>query len=68
MACGACYPWVFRGWYQQLRRKLERVTGSVHRLSMEMPSQLAAQLIGISTLIGFVFTFSFVINLALESS
>ena len=29
-------------------------------------SQLAAQLIGISTLIGFVFTLSFVINLLLE--
>ena len=29
-------------------------------------SQLAAQLVGISTLIGFVFTFSFLINLALE--
>ena len=29
-------------------------------------SQLAAQLVGISTLIGFVFTFSFLINLALD--
>ena len=31
-------------------------------------SQLAAQLVGISTLIGFVFTFSFVINLVSSSS
>jgi Amt family ammonium transporter len=29
-------------------------------------SQLAAQLVGISTLIGFVFTASFLINLAIE--
>ncbi len=31
-----------------------------------MSSQLVAQLVGISTLIGFVFTFSFLMNLALE--
>jgi len=42
------------------------VTGSVTGLFYGDASQLAAQLIGISTLIGFVFTFSFVINLALE--
>ena len=29
-------------------------------------SQLAAQLVGVSTLLGFVFTFSFVLNLILE--
>jgi ammonium transporter, Amt family len=42
------------------------VTGSVTGLFYGDASQLAAQLIGISTLIGFVFTLSFVINLALE--
>jgi Amt family ammonium transporter len=42
------------------------VTGSVTGLFYGDASQLAAQLIGISTLIGFVFTFSFVINLILE--
>ncbi len=43
------------------------VTGSVTGLFYGGgASQLAAQLIGISTLIGFVFTFSFVINLALD--
>ncbi len=42
------------------------VTGSVTGLFYGDASQLAAQLIGISTLIGFVFTLSFVINLTLE--
>ncbi|MBZ5693929.1 MAG: ammonium transporter [Acidobacteriia bacterium] len=42
------------------------VTGSVTGLFYGDPSQLAAQLVGISTLIGFVFTLSFLINLALE--
>ncbi len=42
------------------------VTGSVTGLFYGDVSQLAAQLVGISTLIGFVFTFSFVMNLALE--
>ena len=43
------------------------VTGSVTGLFYGGgASQLAAQLVGISTLIGFVFTLSFVINLALE--
>ena len=42
------------------------VTGSVTGLFYGDATQLAAQLVGISTLIGFVFTFSFVLNLALE--
>jgi Amt family ammonium transporter len=42
------------------------VNGSVTGLFYGDPSQLAAQLVGISTLIGFVFTFSFLLNLALE--
>jgi Amt family ammonium transporter len=42
------------------------VTGSVTGLFYGDPSQLAAQLVGISTLMGFVFTFSFLINLGLE--
>jgi Amt family ammonium transporter len=42
------------------------VTGSVTGLFYGDASQLAAQLIGISTLIGFVFGLSFVINLLLE--
>ena len=42
------------------------VTGSVTGLFYGDASQLAAQLVGISTLIGFVFTFSFLLNLALE--
>ena len=42
------------------------VTGSVTGLFYGDASQFAAQLIGISTLMGFVFTLSFVINLALE--
>src|SRR5215475_4808085 len=42
------------------------VTGSVTGLFYGDASQLAAQLIGISTLIGFVFTLSFVINMLVE--
>jgi ammonium transporter, Amt family len=42
------------------------VAGSVTGLFYGDPSQLVAQLVGISTLIGFVFTLSFAINLALE--
>jgi ammonium transporter, Amt family len=42
------------------------VTGSVTGLFYGDATQLAAQLVGISTLIGFVFTFSFLLNLALE--
>jgi Amt family ammonium transporter len=42
------------------------VTGSVTGLFYGDSSQLVAQLVGISTLLGFVFTFSFVLNLALE--
>lgn len=42
------------------------VAGSVTGLFYGDASQLAAQLVGISTLIGFVFTLSFLINLALE--
>ena len=42
------------------------VTGSVTGLFFGDASQLAAQLVGISTLLGFVFTFSFLLNLGLE--
>jgi Amt family ammonium transporter len=42
------------------------VTGSVTGLFYGDASQLVAQLVGISTLIGFVFTFSFLLNLVLE--
>ncbi|HEX4074044.1 MAG TPA: ammonium transporter [Candidatus Acidoferrales bacterium] len=42
------------------------VTGSVTGLFYGDATQLAAQLVGISTLIGFIFTFSFLVNLALE--
>jgi ammonium transporter, Amt family len=42
------------------------VTGSVTGLFYGDASQLAAQLVGISTLIGFVFTFSFLLNLGIE--
>jgi ammonium transporter, Amt family len=42
------------------------VTGSVTGLFYGDATQLAAQLVGISTLIGFVFTLSFVINLGVE--
>ncbi|MGH9516498.1 MAG: ammonium transporter [Terriglobales bacterium] len=42
------------------------VIGSVTGLFYGDASQLAAQLVGISTLLGFVFTFSFAMNWALE--
>src|SRR6266498_1379378 len=42
------------------------VTGSVTGLFYGDASQLTAQLIGISTLLGFVFTFSFLLNWVLE--
>jgi Amt family ammonium transporter len=42
------------------------VTGSVTGLFYGDASQLVAQIIGIGTLIGFVFTFSFVLNWVLE--
>ena len=42
------------------------VPGSVTGLFYGDPGQLVAQFVGISTLIGFVFTFSFLLNLALE--
>jgi Amt family ammonium transporter len=42
------------------------VTGSVTGLFYGDASQLAAQLVGISTLLGFVFTFSFLLNWGLE--
>jgi Amt family ammonium transporter len=42
------------------------VTGSVTGLFYGDASQLAAQLIGIATLVGFVFTLSFVVNWVLE--
>jgi ammonium transporter, Amt family len=42
------------------------VSGSVTGLFYGDASQLVAQLIGVSALIGFVFTFSFVLNLAID--
>ncbi|MBZ5586461.1 MAG: ammonium transporter, partial [Acidobacteriia bacterium] len=42
------------------------VTGSVTGLFYGDASQLVAQLIGAATLVGFVFTFSFVVNLAID--
>jgi ammonium transporter, Amt family len=42
------------------------VNGSVTGLFYGDASQLAAQLVGISTLIGFVFTFSFIMNYVLD--
>ncbi|HYS10705.1 MAG TPA: ammonium transporter [Myxococcales bacterium] len=42
------------------------VTGSVTGLFYGDASQLAAQLVGISTLLGFVFSLSFAINMVLE--
>jgi Amt family ammonium transporter len=42
------------------------VTGNVTGLFYGDPSQLVAQLVGVSTLIGVVFTISMVINLAIE--
>ena len=43
------------------------VTGSVTGLFYGDASQLVAQLIGVATLIGFVFTFSFVLNMIIEA-
>ncbi len=43
------------------------VTGSVTGLFYGDASQLVAQLIGVVTLVGFVFTFSFVVNLILDA-
>lgn len=43
------------------------VNGSVTGLFYGDPSQLVAQLIGIATLIGFVFTFSYVLNWVLDA-
>jgi ammonium transporter, Amt family len=43
------------------------VPGSVTGLFYGDPSQLVAQLVGISTLIGFVFTFSFLVNLLVDA-
>ena len=42
------------------------VNGSVTGLFYGDASQLVAQLIGVATLVGFVFTFSFVVNLAVD--
>jgi len=42
------------------------VPGSVTGLFYGDPGQLVAQLIGVATLLGFVFTFSFVLNAILE--
>ncbi len=42
------------------------VTGSVTGLFYGDASQLVAQLVGIATLVGFVFTFSFVLNWVLD--
>jgi ammonium transporter, Amt family len=42
------------------------VNGSVTGLFSGDASQLVAQLIGVATLVGFVFTFSFVVNLAID--
>jgi Amt family ammonium transporter len=44
------------------------VPGSVTGLFYGDAGQLVAQLIGVATLIGFVFTFSFVLNLAIEAA
>jgi Amt family ammonium transporter len=43
------------------------VPGSVTGLFYGDPGQLVAQLIGVATLIGFVFTFSFVLNMIIEA-
>ena len=42
------------------------VTGSVTGLFYGDAGQLVAQLIGVATLVGFVFTFSFVVNLVID--
>ena len=43
------------------------VTGSVTGLFYGDAGQLVAQLIGVATLVGFVFTFSFVVNMIIEA-
>jgi ammonium transporter, Amt family len=43
------------------------VPGSVTGLFYGDPGQLVAQLIGVATLVGFVFTFSFVLNMVIEA-
>ena len=43
------------------------VTGSVTGLFYGDPSQLVAQLMGAATLVGFVFTFAFVVNAAVDA-
>jgi ammonium transporter, Amt family len=43
------------------------VTGSVTGLFYGDASQLLAQFIGVATLVGFVFTFTFVVNLAIDA-
>ncbi len=52
--------------HQQLRRRWNGVTGSVTGLFYGDASQLVAQIVGIATLVGFVFTFSFVLNWILD--
>jgi Amt family ammonium transporter len=42
------------------------VDGSVKGLFYGDPGQLVAQLMGVATLLGFVFTFSFVVNWAID--
>jgi Amt family ammonium transporter len=44
------------------------VNGSVTGLFYGDAGQLVAQLIGVATLVGFVFTFSFVVNLIIEAA
>ena len=66
-ACGASSPsGFFADGTSNYGGSWNGVTGSVTGLFYGDASQLAAQLVGISTLIGFVFTLSFLINLALE--
>jgi ammonium transporter, Amt family len=43
------------------------VTGSVTGLFYGDPGQLVAQLIGVATLVGFVFSFSFALNMIIEA-
>jgi Amt family ammonium transporter len=45
---------------------VEWVTGSVTGLFYGDAGQLVAQLVGIATLVGFVFSFSFVLNWVLD--
>ena len=65
-AFGAYCPWALADGTSNYGGSWNGVTGSVTGLFYGDASQLAAQLVGISTLIGFVFTFSFLVNLALE--